>query len=93
MSIDEIKEKVNPILRQHGITRAAVFGSAARGEATEKSDIDILVEIPRVYNLFEFAGIKLALEDVLGKKVDLVDYEAIKPRIRENIFSSQVFIL
>ena len=93
MTIDEIKQKTTPILKRHGITRAAVFGSVARGEASEKSDIDILVEIPRSYSLFEFAGIKLALEDVLGKKVDLIDYKAIKPRIRENILSSQVSIL
>ncbi len=93
MTVDEIKEKIVPILKQRGVTRAAVFGSVARGEDTAESDIDILVEIPHRHGLFEFASIKLALEDVLGKKVDLIEYQAIKPRIRENILNSQVPIL
>ncbi|MBI3335590.1 MAG: nucleotidyltransferase family protein [Candidatus Portnoybacteria bacterium] len=93
MTIDEIKQKITPILKQHGITRAAVFGSVARGEAGEKSDIDILVEIPHAHGLFEFIGIKNELEDALEKKVDLIEYQAIKPRIRENILNSQVPIL
>lgn len=93
MTVDEIKEKVIPILKQHGVTRAAVFGSTARGEATKTSDTDILVEIPHPHGLFEFIGIKNELEDVLEGKVDLVEYQAIKPRIRESILASQVPIL
>ena len=93
MTINEIKEKITPILKKHGITKAAVFGSVARGENTEESDIDILVEIPYPHGLFEFAGIKIELEDVLGKKVDLVEYQAIRQKIKESILSNQVPIL
>ncbi len=93
MTIEEVKEKAVPILKQHGVTRAAVFGSVARGEASETSDTDILVEIPYPHGLFEFIGIKNELEDALRGKVDLVEYQAIKPRIRESILSSQVSIL
>ena len=93
MTIEEIKEKAVPILKQHGVTRAAVFGSIARGEATEASDTDILVEIPHPHGLFEFIGIKNELEDALEGKVDLVEYQAIKSRIRESILNSQVPIL
>ena len=93
MTINEIKEKITPIFKKHGITKAAVFGSVARGEDNEESDVDILVEIPHEHGLFEFIGIKNELEDVLGKKVDLVEYQAIKARIRENILNSQVPIL
>lgn len=93
MTIDEIKQKITPILKQHGVTRAAVFGSIARGEATEKSDVDILVEIPHEHSLFEFIGIKNELEDILERKADLIEYRAIKARIRENILNSQVPIL
>jgi uncharacterized protein len=92
MTIEEIKEKAVPILKQHGVTRAAVFGSVARGEATETSDTDILIEIPHPHRLFEFIGMKNELEDALRGKVDLVEYQAFKPRIRENILASQVQI-
>ena len=44
-SIQEIKEKITPILQQYGITKAAIFGSLAKGEVKPDSDVDILVEI------------------------------------------------
>jgi predicted nucleotidyltransferase len=44
-SIEEIKEKITPILHRYGVTRAAIFGSLAKGEATSSSDVDIFVEI------------------------------------------------
>ena len=93
MTISEIKEKTKPILKKYGITRAAVFGSVARGENTAKSDIDILVEIPHEHGLFEFLTIKNELENALEKKVDLIEYIGIKKAIKENILKSQVPIV
>ena len=93
MNIEEIKHKIVPILKQGGVNKAAIFGSVARGEERPDSDIDILVEISKPYGLFEFVNIKHSLEDALDKKVDLVDYQAIKPRIKDNILASQVQIL
>lgn len=93
MDIEQIKQKASPILRSFNVKRAAVFGSVARGEATKDSDVDILVEIHRRYGLFEFIGIKHQLEDALGKKVDLVEYDSIKPLIKDNILKDQVRIL
>ena len=93
MPIEEIKQKITPLLKQHGVTRAAVFGSVARGESTAESDVDILVEIPKKHGLFEFLHIKHTLEDVLGKKVDLLEYDAIKERMKQNILADQVPIL
>ena len=93
MTIEEIKQKALPVLRQYRVRRAGVFGSMARGEATETSDIDILVDPPDGIGLFDFVGIKLDLEDALGRKVDLVDYRAIKQRIRDRVLSDEVAIL
>jgi len=93
MTIEQIKKIIVPILKRSGVKRAAVFGSVARGEARPDSDIDILVEIPLPYGLFEFIDIKQSLEDALGKKIDLVDYQGIKPRIKESILQNQVQIL
>ena len=92
-SLSEIKEKATPILKSAGATRAAIFGSYARGEETPESDIDILVDLPRGLSLLDVVGLKFELEDILGKKVDLVEYDAIKPIIRNSILASQLQIL
>lgn len=69
--------------------KAALFGSVVRGEATNDSDIDMLVQAPDHMSLFGFIDIKLALEDTLGKSVDLVDYDAIKPRLKPYILHDE----
>jgi hypothetical protein len=91
--IESIKEKILPILKRYGVTKAAVFGSFARGEAKETSDIDILVEINAGMGLFKFIRLKHELEDALNKKVDLVTYKALKPALRERILNEQLAIL
>lgn len=93
INIDQIKEKVLPILKEVGITRSSIFGSFAAGENTKDSDIDILIEPPESMTLFGFAGLKLELEEALGREVDLVEYSAIKPRIKQQLLSTQVPIL
>lgn len=89
MDIQTIINQSLPILKKYGVTKAALFGSVVRGEATEKSDIDMLVELPKKTSLFDFIDIQLALEDTLGKKVDLVEYDAIKPRLKPYILYDQ----
>ncbi len=93
MNIEEIKEKILPILKKYGVTRAGIFGSVVRGESKEDSDIDILVEIEGRMSLLDFAGLKLEIEEVLGRKVDLGEYAVIKPVIKEQILSEEVVIL
>jgi len=93
MNIEQIKKKVLPILKKYGVKKAGIFGSVVRGEETEKSDIDILVEIESRMSLLDFAGLKLELEEALGRKVDLGEYSAIKPIIKEQILSEEVPIL
>lgn len=91
--IDDVKHKVLPILQNHGVKRAGLFGSLVRGEVESESDIDILVEIKNDISLLDFVGIKLELEEATGRKVDLVEYDTIKPFLREKILSEQVVIL
>jgi uncharacterized protein len=93
LSLDEIKAKAVPVLQDAGATKAALFGSYARGDNRPDSDIDLLVELPKGLSLLDLAGIKLNLEEALGKAVDLVEYHTIKPRIRENVLSSQIPLL
>ncbi|HID28316.1 MAG TPA: hypothetical protein EYP22_10995 [Methanosarcinales archaeon] len=69
------------------------FYPIVRGEDTEKSDVDILVEIEERMSLLDFVGLKLELEESLGIKVDLGEYSTIKPIIKEQILSEEVAIL
>jgi uncharacterized protein len=91
--VKQIRKKILPILRQHGIKKAGLFGSIVRDELKEESDIDILIEIKKDISLLDFIGIKLELEDVLGKNIDLVEYDTIKPRLKDRILKEQVRIL
>lgn len=93
LSLEEIREKAVPILEDYGVERAAVFGSYARGEETEDSDVDLLVRIDDDLSLLDVSRLKIELEDVLGKEVDIVEEEAVKPRMKEYIEEDQVAIV
>lgn len=88
-TLDEIKIKVLPILKQADVKKAALFGSYVRGDNTQDSDIDILVELPDNATLFELGGLKVTLEEELNKRVDVVTYKSISPIIKDSILSHQ----
>jgi predicted nucleotidyltransferase len=88
--LDDIRRKARPILEKYGVSKAAVFGSYARGEETADSDIDIVVKIDADLSLLDFVGLKQELEDALGLTVDLVEYHTVKPRIKEKVEREQV---
>jgi len=90
MNIQQIKNKVLPILIKHNIKRAGIFGSFAKSIAQDTSDIDILVELGSKISLLGFIGIKLELEDTLERNIDLVEYAAIKPLLRDKILSEEI---
>lgn len=77
-----------PVLRrlaeESGYRRLAVFGSVARGEARQDSDIDLLVESPEGTSSFGFAKFKQLIEQVLGREIDLVDYGGLKPTLDDD---------
>jgi len=93
LTIQEIQSRTAPILRAGGATKAELFGSVARGEATESSDVDILVQLPEDQSLLDVIHLKNELEDVLGTKVDLVEYDAIKPIIRQYVMQNLIPLL
>jgi predicted nucleotidyltransferase len=92
IDLEHIKQRIRPILDKYGIRRAGIFGSIARGESVA-NDIDLLVKIDRKISLLEFIGIQQELEDELGMKVDLVEYDAIKPILRDEILSEEVSVI
>jgi len=92
MKLNQLKTKASPILADYGVTKASVFGSFARGKTTSDSDIDLLVQLGRKMSLLEFIELKHKLEDSLNRKVDLVQYDKIKPILKPYILADeQVF--
>ncbi|KYC46607.1 MAG: Nucleotidyltransferase domain protein [Candidatus Methanofastidiosum methylothiophilum] len=90
---DKIRETIVPILRKHNVKRASLFGSIARGDYSLGSDIDILVELSEDISLFDFINLRLEIEDATNMKVDLVEYNTIKPSLKKYILKDQEAIL
>ncbi|MHA1519146.1 MAG: nucleotidyltransferase family protein [Promethearchaeota archaeon] len=93
ITLEEVKKQLVPILVQHQIQKASIFGSLARGETTESSDVDILIELAEDASLLDFIGIKFDIEEKLGLCIDLVEYSALKPALKNQILKEQVAIL
>ena len=92
MVTQSIKRKIIPVLKRQGVSKAALFGSAARGEIRKDSDIDLLIKIRKGKTLLDIVHLKLELEEKLGRKVDLVEYSAIRPSLKDIILSEQKII-
>lgn len=93
MNIQQIKNKAVPILKKHGVLRSSIFGSFARGEAGGKSDIDILVEFKEPIGLIKFSMLQRKLEEALKRRVDLLTYRSVSPRLKNFIEKEEIPIL
>jgi len=79
--------KLIEICRQNDVSKVGVFGSTARGEANDQSDIDLLVEFSRRKSLLAMVALERQLGSALGRRVDLLTEAAISPYLRERILS------
>jgi predicted nucleotidyltransferase len=82
---ETLKTKIIPVAKENGIVYVALFGSLARGKATKKSDVDLLVRFSKPVGLFKFVGIEKKLSHRLKKKVDLVTEASVSPYILPHI--------
>jgi predicted nucleotidyltransferase len=80
-------------LRTHGVTHAAVFGSVARDQQKPNSDVDILVDLDAavVATLFDYAGLKDYVASLFEGSVDVIDREALKPRLRPRAAADAIY--
>jgi hypothetical protein len=93
-------EEIQQILRQnksllqenYQIAQLGIFGSYARGEQTEKSDIDVLIDYEQAPTLFKLVELRDYLSNAMGMKVDVVTKNGLKPRIRERVLSEVVYV-
>ena len=90
MDIKTVRNILLPIIEKARARRAALFGSVARRDAGADSDVDILIDLPRPYGLFSFLTLKREMEDALGRPVDLIAYDTIKPSIRDRILRDAI---
>ncbi len=79
ISVDQIKEKVSQILRKYPVDKAILLGSYAKGEATNRSDIDLYIDTNGELRGLDFVGLLEILVDALGADIDLIDKSHIEP--------------
>ena len=78
-------QKLIELCRQSGVVQIAIFGSMARGEANQQSDIDLVVKFSQPISLLQFAALERQLSEAMGRKVDLLTEAAISSYLREKI--------
>lgn len=91
MSLEDLlrknREAILAAAERHGARNVRVFGSVARGESDERSDIDLLVQMEPDRGLLDHAALWLELQEIMGRKVDLVSERGLKPRIRDRVLA------
>jgi predicted nucleotidyltransferase len=96
MEKEDILKKLKEIKPQleadYGISELGLFGSYSRGDYTNESDIDILVEYSRVISLFKVVDIINYLQEIFNKKVDLVSRKDLKELLRPRILSEVIYV-
>jgi uncharacterized protein len=85
-AIELLRNHETAIKTKFHVSRIGIFGSFARGEAKESSDVDVLVEFEKGYKTFDnFMELKFHLDDLFARKIDLVTVEALRPQLKEDI--------
>lgn len=90
---ERVRARRDDILRlaqSYGITDVRLFGSVARGQTRSESDVDLLIEPPARFSLFDLVGLKQDLEDLLGCHVDVVTAEGLHWYIRDRVLAEAV---
>lgn len=90
MSLDKVlnrRSEIVQIARLHGASNIRIFGSVARGDGDQNSDIDFLIDLEHGRSLLDLGGLLMDLQKLLGRSVDVVTEKGLKPRIRERVLS------
>ena len=88
--VREKREEILAIARKHGAFNVRVFGSVARGEADEESDIDLLVDLDADRSLFDLGALAVELNESMGRHVDVVTERGLRQRIRDRVVGEAV---
>jgi hypothetical protein len=88
--LERHRAEILQLAAKHGARDVRVFGSVARGEADQGSDIDLLVRMEEGRSLFDLGALIADLEDLLGCRVDVVTERGLRPRLREHVLREAV---
>ena len=91
--IEKYKQLVLPVLKRYFIKRAAIFGSMAKGSMNADSDVDLLIEPEEGFTIFKMLKLEEEISELIKRKVDLVEYSALKPSIKKEVLVSAITIL
>ena len=89
-AIVEMREEIIRIAARYGAHDVRIFGSVARGDATEDSDLDLIVRFDEGRSLLDHGGVVMDLRDLLGVKVDVMDEDGIRERFRKEAMKEAV---
>jgi hypothetical protein len=94
MTLDQLRtqrrEEILRLAASRGARNVRVFGSVARGDADERSDVDFLVDLEPGRSLLDLGGLNLDLERLLGSRVDVVSSRGLRDRVRERVLREAV---
>jgi uncharacterized protein len=90
--VRERRQEILAIARKHGAFNVRVFGSVARGEADEESDIDLLVDLEADRSLFDLGALVVELNESMGRHVDVVTEHGIKQRMRDRVVREAIVL-
>jgi len=88
--IQQHRNKILQLAQKHGARNVRIFGSVARGEAREDSDLDVLVDLESGRSLFDLGGLLMDLENLLGCRVDVVTAKGLRERIRNHVLKESI---
>lgn len=88
--ITDKREEIQRIAGRHGVSEIRVFGSFARGEETEDSDVDLLVKVEEKTSSWFPAGLVLDLEELLHRRVEVVTEQGLNPLLRERVLKEAI---
>lgn len=91
-TIEEIKNTATTLGQQYGVERIFLFGSYARGDNNEKSDIDFRIDKGNIKGLFQLCGFKNKLEDMLGRKVDVLTTQSLDKQFLDHIAKEEILV-
>ena len=95
-SLEEIKKVIEQhrpeLKRQFHVEKIGVFGSYARGDQKKRSDVDFLVTFDETIGLFTLSGLYIYLQERLGRKVDVIPFNSLRPELRKYVLKDLIYL-